>query len=145
MRTEESRAVVLGPGGVVGTAWLIGFLHGLRRAGVDLAEADTIAGTSAGAIAAVVLTSGRDLAALATRAAQPESEPSEGDPEVVGKALALARAAGNDPEETRRDEAPTSPTVPGGRPVSRPARPRPLRWPQRSSMSGRRACGGKPQ
>ncbi|MFE9322119.1 patatin-like phospholipase family protein [Nocardia sp. NPDC052278] len=104
MRTGESRAVVLGPGGVVGTAWLIGFLHGLRRAGIDLADADTIVGTSAGAIAAVVLTSGRDLADLATRAAQPESGPPGGDSEVVGQAMALARAAGDEPEERRRDE-----------------------------------------
>ncbi|MFI2476203.1 patatin-like phospholipase family protein [Nocardia xishanensis] len=104
MGTGESRAVVLGPGGVGGTAWLIGLLHGLRRAGVDLAEAGTIVGTSAGAIAAAVLTSGRDLAELATRATQPESGQSGGDPEAAGQAMAMARAAGDEPEAPRRDE-----------------------------------------
>ncbi|WP_433601815.1 hypothetical protein ACQPXH_08975 [Nocardia sp. CA-135953] len=82
---------------MAGTAWLIGLLHGLRRAGVDLAEVDTIVGTSAGAIAVVALTSGRDLGDLATRAAQPESG---ADPQ----AMALARAARDEPEDTRRDE-----------------------------------------
>jgi NTE family protein len=105
MRTGENRAVVLGPGGAVGTAWLIGVLHGLRRAGVDLAEADTIVGTSAGAIAAVVLTSGRDLAGLAALPAQPESRQSVTDPEAADQAMALARAARDDPKEVRREEA----------------------------------------
>ena len=43
-------AVVLGPGGPAGTAWLAGLAAGLRRAGVDLGAADLIVGTSAGAI-----------------------------------------------------------------------------------------------
>jgi hypothetical protein len=32
---------VLGPGGVVGTAWMTGLASGLRRDGVDLAETGT--------------------------------------------------------------------------------------------------------
>ncbi|WP_433243224.1 patatin-like phospholipase family protein [Streptosporangium sp. CA-135522] len=60
------RALVLGPGGVVGTAWLAGLAVGLRRAGVDLAEADMIVGTSAGAIVGAMLATGENLDRLAT-------------------------------------------------------------------------------
>jgi len=58
-------AVVLGPGGPVGTAWLIGLAVGLRQAGVDLGAADLIVGTSAGAIVGALLASGEDLERLA--------------------------------------------------------------------------------
>ena len=49
-RGEPSRAVVLGGGGPVGVGWLIGMLLGLRDAGVNLDDADTVVGTSAGSI-----------------------------------------------------------------------------------------------
>lgn len=67
-------AVVLGPGGRLGTAWLLGLIHGLRVTGVDLAAVDLIVGTSAGAIAAAAMTSGRDLAELA-ELPQPDGRP----------------------------------------------------------------------
>lgn len=44
------RALVLGGGGVTGVAWELGILEGLRRAGVDLTDADTVIGTSAGSV-----------------------------------------------------------------------------------------------
>ncbi|SNX55915.1 NTE family protein [Streptomyces sp. TLI_55] len=43
-------ALVLGGGGPVGGAWLTGVLAGLADAGVDLARADVVIGTSAGAV-----------------------------------------------------------------------------------------------
>ncbi|NUW41473.1 patatin-like phospholipase family protein [Nonomuraea rhodomycinica] len=58
-------AVVLGPGGPVGTAWLAGLAAGLRREGVDLGAADLIVGTSAGAIVGAILAGGGDLERLA--------------------------------------------------------------------------------
>ena len=58
-------ALVLGPGGPAGTAWLAGLAEGLRREGVDLGAADLIVGTSAGAIVGAILASGGDLARLA--------------------------------------------------------------------------------
>ncbi|MEW9532984.1 patatin-like phospholipase family protein [Microbispora sp. NPDC049125] len=58
-------AVVLGPGGPVGTAWLAGLAAGLRREGADLGAADLIVGTSAGAIVGAILASGGDLGRLA--------------------------------------------------------------------------------
>ncbi|MCX6397617.1 MAG: patatin-like phospholipase family protein [Propionibacteriales bacterium] len=44
------RALVLGGGGITGVAWELGVLEGLRRAGVDLSDADTVIGTSAGSV-----------------------------------------------------------------------------------------------
>lgn len=56
--------MVLGSGGVTGIAWQIGVLSGLAAAGVDLAGADLVVGTSAGAVVGAQLRSGADLAAL---------------------------------------------------------------------------------
>jgi NTE family protein len=53
-----SRAVVLGGGGHTGFGWLWGLITGLQEAGVTLAAADLIVGTSAGAMAAAHLASG---------------------------------------------------------------------------------------
>ncbi|MGV9567906.1 patatin-like phospholipase family protein [Streptomyces sp. NPDC003480] len=60
------RALVLGPGGLAGTAWMAGLIHGLRREGVDLGEADLIVGTSAGAIVAAALGAEDGLASPVT-------------------------------------------------------------------------------
>ena len=66
-------AVVLGPGGPVGTAWLAGLAAGLRHEGVDLGAADLIVGTSAGAIVGAILASDGDpgRARSAARASRP--------------------------------------------------------------------------
>ena len=45
-----SSALVLGGGGITGIAWEIGLLHGLHESGVDLTDADTVVGTSAGSV-----------------------------------------------------------------------------------------------
>ncbi|MCW2786429.1 MAG: patatin-like phospholipase family protein [Marmoricola sp.] len=45
-----TRTLVLGGGGVTGVAWELGVLEGLRRAGVDLSDADVVIGTSAGSV-----------------------------------------------------------------------------------------------
>jgi NTE family protein len=58
-------AVVLGPGGPVGTAWLAGLTAGLRSEGVDLGAAGLIVGTSAGAIVGALLAGGGDPRRLA--------------------------------------------------------------------------------
>lgn len=51
-------ALVLGSGGVTGSAWETGILHGLAKAGVDLGAADLIIGSSAGAVVGAQLASG---------------------------------------------------------------------------------------
>ncbi|MFF3397337.1 patatin-like phospholipase family protein [Streptomyces sp. NPDC002659] len=69
-------AVVLGAGGITGVGWEIGVLHGLARAGVDLTNADLLVGSSAGAVVAAQVASGRlGLAELFERQlAPPEGE-----------------------------------------------------------------------
>ena len=56
---RSGRALVLGGGGSVGNAWLIGVITGLHRAGLDVTAADLIIGTSAGSTAAAQITSAR--------------------------------------------------------------------------------------
>lgn len=58
-------ALVLGGGGATGNAWLIGVVAGLHEAGVDVAQADVIIGTSAGATAAAQLVGTDPLRLLA--------------------------------------------------------------------------------
>ena len=58
---SSTRALVLGGGGAVGVGWQTGLLTGLREAGVDLAEAEAVIGTSAGALVGALLSSGRDV------------------------------------------------------------------------------------
>ena len=54
----SGRAVILGGGGVTGIAWQTGVLLGLRDEQIDLANADAIIGTSAGAFAGTYLACG---------------------------------------------------------------------------------------
>ncbi|WP_055711224.1 patatin-like phospholipase family protein [Streptomyces torulosus] len=54
----SSTALVLGGGGPVGGAWMVGVLAGLSEAGVDLGSADAVIGTSAGAVFGSRLRSG---------------------------------------------------------------------------------------
>lgn len=58
---SPTRALVLGGGGAVGVGWQTGLLTGLRGAGVDLAGAEEVVGTSAGALVGALLSSGRDV------------------------------------------------------------------------------------
>jgi len=70
-RGPESRALVLGGGGVTGIAWTTGLLLGLEDGGVDLGAADLVLGTSAGATVGAQLTSGVPLADLFERQVDP--------------------------------------------------------------------------
>jgi NTE family protein len=56
---HKNVALVLGGGGAVGNAWLIGIVAGLAEAGIDMTEtADLVIGTSAGATTAAQVRSG---------------------------------------------------------------------------------------
>jgi hypothetical protein len=55
----NDRALVLGGGGIFFIAWQAGYLNGLRRRGVDVANAEIVVGTSAGAVVAGILTARR--------------------------------------------------------------------------------------
>jgi NTE family protein len=98
---ETDVAVVLGPGGSVGTAWLLGLAAGLRHAGADLARADLLIGTSAGAIAAAALATGRNLDELADLTT---ADPGDGprDASLMPRVLELLSTPATDPREALR-------------------------------------------
>ncbi|WP_410537470.1 patatin-like phospholipase family protein [Streptomyces sp. KL2] len=85
------RALVLGSGGHAGGAWQVGVLAGLAAAGVDLARADTVIGTSAGAVVGARLAAGEHPEELHRR----QSEVEAAGPEAritPGAALGFLRA-----------------------------------------------------
>lgn len=67
----DGSALVLGGGGVAGISWMTGLLAGLAEAGQDVAGADVVIGTSAGANVAAQLGSGLSLEELFTRQVDP--------------------------------------------------------------------------
>lgn len=95
------RALVLGPGSHVGTAWMAGLAYGLRRDGVDLGEADLIVGTSAGAIVGALLATGQDPGQLAT-SARPAAHRVKVDPGRTGAVFAVLGDRSLEPGEARR-------------------------------------------
>lgn len=110
MTDVGTRALVLGGGGVAGIAWETGLLVGLAEAGIDLAGADTVIGTSAGSVAGGLLRSGGSAVAYAA-AIEADDAPFDasalGDaPEVEGflqaVADALAAPAGSEEEARAR-------------------------------------------
>jgi len=72
----DRRALVLGGGGLTGIGWEIGLIAGLAERGIDLAAADVIIGTSAGAVVGADLTGGQEPGALyQAQLAPPAPEP----------------------------------------------------------------------
>ncbi|MFJ9822308.1 patatin-like phospholipase family protein [Streptomyces sp. NPDC101151] len=102
MHSPDS-ALVLGPGGLVGTAWMAGLAHGLRGLGVDLGAADLIVGTSAGAIVGAALATGQDLAHFAEPIGSHSDgpRPPQADPQRMDEVFAVL-GAGLPPVEARR-------------------------------------------
>ncbi|WP_030175201.1 patatin-like phospholipase family protein [Spirillospora albida] len=92
-------AVVLGPGGLVGTAWMTGLAAGMREHGADLADADLIVGSSAGAIVGAALRSGRNLEELAVLPTPRGPAPGPGRLDEV---LAVLGDPTLDPAQARR-------------------------------------------
>ncbi|MBA3782506.1 MAG: patatin-like phospholipase family protein [Nocardioides sp.] len=68
------RALVLGGGGVTGIAWMLGLLTGLQREGIDLTDADTVIGTSAGSVVGAQIASGQLLEELYAGQLEPADE-----------------------------------------------------------------------
>ncbi|WP_084481607.1 patatin-like phospholipase family protein [Nocardia grenadensis] len=58
------RALVLGGGGIAGSAWMTGLLLGLERMGLHLRRADLVVGTSAGSVVGAQLAGGTSLSDL---------------------------------------------------------------------------------
>ena len=82
-----TRALVLGGGGPVGIGWQAGLITGLAEAGVGLADADFVVGTSAGSVVGAQLTSGRPLPdvvpPIADDAPWANSGPTPGDVDIA--------------------------------------------------------------
>ena len=74
---SKRHALVLGGGGLAGTAWITGLLAGLAEAGDDVTAAEVIIGTSAGAVVAAQLGSSLPLPELFARQADPERQTAE--------------------------------------------------------------------
>ncbi len=103
---ERGTAVVLGGGGIVGIAWELGVLEGLRAEGVEPADADLVVGTSAGAIVGALLGSGVSLRTVPDRAADLAPELMELvapiDQATVEQIFGIWREAGMTPEPPQR-------------------------------------------
>ena len=120
----NDRALVLGGGGIFFIAWQAGYLAGLQRRGVEVANADIVVGTSAGAVVAGVLTAGRlasfsrgvsmlarlngvrdpitNLRPSQQRALQLFSEAAEASPETLRNIGFAALAANGEPASALR-------------------------------------------
>ncbi|UQU67049.1 patatin-like phospholipase family protein [Couchioplanes caeruleus] len=96
------RALVLGGGGITGIAWELGLLSGLRRHGTDLAKADLIVGTSAGAYVGALLATGVDIDDAADAAARIEIEfTARIDPMLVAQGFMLLNDTTLSPRDLR--------------------------------------------
>ena len=98
-RSTIRRSLVLGAGGVVGTAWMAGLAAGLHDNGIDLADSDTIVGTSAGAIIGAMLATGQRPDRLA---APPHATGPAPDPAVLARVFAALSEPGQDAATGRR-------------------------------------------
>lgn len=68
-------ALVLGGGGLAGIAWELGMLTGLQEAGLPVADAELVVGTSAGSVVGTLVATGADLeAAYASQLVETTSE-----------------------------------------------------------------------
>jgi NTE family protein len=107
-----TRGLVLGGGGPIGIAWESGLLAGLAEGGVDLGQADSIIGTSAGAFVGMRLALGEPAAKLADpifadaeRAVRNVNRSNARPPDLskLMRIMAQAQAAGRTPEEARAE------------------------------------------
>jgi NTE family protein len=68
---DETRAIVLGGGGVTGIGWEVGMLAGLAAAGVPIDLVDVVVGTSAGSVTGAQLCGGLPLDEMYERQLRP--------------------------------------------------------------------------
>jgi NTE family protein len=77
--TQSRWGLVLGAGGALGAAWMVGALAALHDTdGLDATEADILVGTSAGSVLAALLCCGIDVVDLAARLAEPGAPATSG-------------------------------------------------------------------
>lgn len=106
MTDKDTKALVLGGGGVAGIAWETGILAGLADAGVDVTDADLVVGTSAGATVAAQVTSSKPLGALhddqVNGTGAPEPAIHDVDPVALLAEVREILGSGDDPQVIRR-------------------------------------------
>lgn len=103
--SSERTALVLGGGGSIGNAWLIGVVAGLFDAGLDVTGADLVVGTSAGATAAAQITSVSPMTLYHDILEAPVPPARPLSPQTAPSPLertAAVIAASHDPAEMRR-------------------------------------------
>jgi NTE family protein len=96
MDVTQPRVLVLGAGGIIGEAWMVGLLAGLNEAsGFDARQCDHFVGTSAGSIVAAALAAGVDPRTRLERIPEQSPEPraAQADPGLLGGALRTGVAA----------------------------------------------------
>jgi NTE family protein len=106
-----TRALVLGGGGPVGIGWESGLAVGLAGAGVDVAAADAVFGTSAGSFVGAQLALGLDIAETVAQlagtrgpilAVSDDASPMAVRMEALMAAIASAAMSDGPPEDTLR-------------------------------------------
>ncbi|MFM7248178.1 MAG: patatin-like phospholipase family protein, partial [Actinomycetota bacterium] len=121
------RGLVFGGGGLVGLAWGIGWLDGLSKAELSLADADLVVGTSAGAaLTAMVDATDRSRVAQALQLV-PALGPGAGEPPAGTSRGRSAQRASRRARATRPRRSSPPPAPPGRSPA--PCRAPRRAWP----------------
>jgi NTE family protein len=91
--------LVLGGGGVWGTAWMTGLIAGFEEEGLRLRDASAVIGTSAGSVVAAQILGAETPAALYQRQVDPAMQPEERmpDPKELERLTSLLRQPWDDP------------------------------------------------
>ena len=95
-------SLVLGGGGTAAVGWELGVLRGLAAGGLDVARADAIVGTSAGAVVACRLTAGAGIDVESWAEAAGRQRPVDVDFPALMRRLAELGAGATDPRSARR-------------------------------------------
>ena len=96
----SAKALVLGGGGPAGAAWQIGMLAGLAEHGVNLAGADLVIGTSAGALTGASVRAGHALGALYSGQLRPAAlVPPPRPPLAAAARMSWAARSARDPAQ----------------------------------------------
>ncbi|MGX1811229.1 patatin-like phospholipase family protein [Nocardia sp. NPDC055321] len=124
---DVRRSIVLGGGGAIGGAWMLGLAAELQRAGIELGAADSMVGTSAGAVVGAALVTGQDPNVVAD-GPSPAGSPSPPVPVLNFELLGLAFSALFDRTPDRAEVGRRVGRVAMTEPVALPAHIAPMEW-----------------
>ncbi|MEU0539561.1 patatin-like phospholipase family protein [Nocardia sp. NPDC005978] len=126
------RSIVLGGGGAIGGAWMLGLAAELQRGGIDLGAADSVVGTSAGAVVGAALVTGQDPNSVA-EGPFPAGSPIPPAPVLNFPLLGLAFSALFDRTPDREEVGRRVGRAAMAEPAALPAHIAPMQW----SLGGR--------